>query len=394
VLQGFQLAREWEETQPWGNHQAPHDTFAGPAGAGLEVPVPDSNQVKSIKLHGRPLELVCAMLKVAYAKCEMKNGRSAAEELDLEALLDGDIRRRLESGYAIVSDRADSRFPHLKIFHPYLDPFSTLLGYTTSTAPDELLLISTVIYLCSLTLPAEPTITNIRNALTPFIILLRDRVLVQLPTSFHAVQALELLSIHAPLGILPLQLTDPRSIAMARGQHVALAGIATKLNFSAFFKNILRGIPRDPWDQADCWLWLCVCCLDASVALEDEGIRRPASLQDARGLVENFLDPSSEHHWRMALESIDVSEVLGRLAVCDRLARLAEVHDSLERLRQALETAAQEPLFDAVEAITEELKYSFQRIEALDQRHDVILGKSSIKFALTSSHDLHLVARS
>jgi hypothetical protein len=59
----------------------------------------ESDQSKTLKLHGRPLELVCAMLGVAYGKRPMK--RSVVEEfceVDLEALVDHDMRARLEPG--------------------------------------------------------------------------------------------------------------------------------------------------------------------------------------------------------------------------------------------------------------------------------------------------------
>ena len=59
----------------------------------------ESDQSKTLKLHGRPLELVCSMLSVAYGKKPLK--RSTVEEycdVDLEALVDNDMRARLEPG--------------------------------------------------------------------------------------------------------------------------------------------------------------------------------------------------------------------------------------------------------------------------------------------------------
>lgn len=101
VMHGIQPGLEWDEQFPsWGQHDTSRDPFAlsGASTAGFESRVSESSQVKSIKLHGRPLELVCAMLKVAYAKCTIKGGRKAAEEIDLDSLVDADMRRRLERG--------------------------------------------------------------------------------------------------------------------------------------------------------------------------------------------------------------------------------------------------------------------------------------------------------
>jgi hypothetical protein len=269
------------------------------------------------------------------------------------------------------------RFNHVRTFHPYLEPFSNLLAYTTSTAPDELLLISTVIYLSSLSLPNDDPVRRLRGSLIPYITLLRDRVLVQLPSSFSAIQALELFSLHAPLGVLPLQDCDPRSLGVARGQHVAMSSISISLNFPGLIKTVATPQhPLSPWECSEAWLWFAMCCLEASIVLEDEVIRRPASLQAARELVDGFLDPSASHFWRMGLESKDPAELIGRLCVADRLSRLGEIHDSLERLRHALETAAQEPHFDPVDAIIEDLKYFARRLERLDQLHDAVLGES------------------
>jgi hypothetical protein len=211
----------------------------------------------------------------------------------------------------------------------------------------------------------------------PYITLLRDRVLVQLPSSFSAIQALELFSLHAPLGVLPLQDCDPRSLGVARGQHVAMSSISISLNFPGLIKTVATPQhPLSPWECSEAWLWFAMCCLEASIVLEDEVIRRPASLQAARELVDGFLDPSASHFWRMGLESKDPAELIGRLCVADRLSRLGEIHDSLERLRHALETAAQEPHFDPVDAIIEDLKYFARRLERLDQLHDAVLGES------------------
>lgn len=62
---------------------------------------PENYQSKSMKLHGRPLELVCAMLSVAYGKRGPR--RPGAEdgvevEVDLTKVVGRDLKARLEQG--------------------------------------------------------------------------------------------------------------------------------------------------------------------------------------------------------------------------------------------------------------------------------------------------------
>jgi hypothetical protein len=59
----------------------------------------ESWQSKSLKLHGRPLELVCAMLSVAYGKRDLKRaGAEEGYEVDLERLVNAEMRSRLDPG--------------------------------------------------------------------------------------------------------------------------------------------------------------------------------------------------------------------------------------------------------------------------------------------------------
>ena len=57
-------------------------------------------QIRGMRYHGRPLELVCAMLRVAYERRQVRSGRQgvATEEVDLDKLVDHDMRARLEPG--------------------------------------------------------------------------------------------------------------------------------------------------------------------------------------------------------------------------------------------------------------------------------------------------------
>ena len=71
----------------------------------------NSHHVRSMRFHGRPLELVCAMLRVAYGKTESRTARQSVglEDLDLDELVDRDMRARLEPGWVPISQKlADS----------------------------------------------------------------------------------------------------------------------------------------------------------------------------------------------------------------------------------------------------------------------------------------------
>ena len=73
----------------------------GAEGAGMSYASEpsESYQSKSMKLHGRPLELVCEMLGVAYGKRGTRRaGVEEAFDIDLEALVSHEMRSRLEPG--------------------------------------------------------------------------------------------------------------------------------------------------------------------------------------------------------------------------------------------------------------------------------------------------------
>lgn len=60
---------------------------------------PEDYQSQSMKLHGRPLELVSAMLNVAYGKRGVKRLRTdEGSELDMGKVVGPDLRNKLEQG--------------------------------------------------------------------------------------------------------------------------------------------------------------------------------------------------------------------------------------------------------------------------------------------------------
>jgi hypothetical protein len=236
------------------------------------------------------------------------------------------------------------------------------------------LLISVSIYLSTLVL-APSVGQRLRDTLTPYIYALRDAVVQQLPQSFTTLQALELLAVHAPYGILPLDSTRLSSIALARGSILAASAVATALNVSLMVRTMGQMGTFHRWMATDTWTWLSTCAAEAAYKLEDEVAKAPPSLADARNIVEAMIDPDDLEIWRKAVTIVDEADYVGRLNVCDKLLRTAEVLDSLARSRNILETASKDPNFDATEAMEAEFKYAFARLESLDQKHEAIYSK-------------------
>ena len=217
--------------------------------------------------------------------------------------------------------------------------------------------------------------TSLRSILTSHITSLRAAIMLQLPVSFHALQALDLLAIHAPLGVLPLQLVKPTSLGIARGQIHASSIISESLAYASLFKQFRNSGIFHTWESADAWLYLSLRANEASSALEDEVTKRPATLNEARDLAEAMMTGANTEVWRSGLDGHDPAGVLGRLAICDRLARLGQVHDGIARIRGTMDAAAAEPNLDIVEAVVEELKYHSGRLEAIDGRFEAIVGE-------------------
>lgn len=270
-----------------------------------------------------------------------------------------------------------SRFAQLCTYHPYLDPLHVIFDkYSLSPAPEDQLLLSTIVYLCSLVLVPTPAVLQLRSFFRPRITFYRNRVLLTAPASFTTIQVLEILGLHAPLGVVPLQLVDPRSISVARGTFTLLCSISSQLKFPVFFKGIAANEAENLWNLTDCLLFLSLTALEASIALEDEYPKPPAALAEVRQISMTYLDESREYLWRNGRESIGSAGLLGRLGLFDRICRLGEVSESLGRLRVTLESAAMDTTFNPVDAISDEFAFFATKMEACDSRHDTILGMS------------------
>jgi hypothetical protein len=129
------------------------------------------------------------------------------------------------------------------------------------------------------------------------------------------------------------------------------------------------------WISTDAWTWLSICAAEAAYKLEDEIARAPSNFVEARNLAEMFYDPEDLEIWRKGVSIVDEADFVGRLHVCDKFLRTAEVLDSLARSRAILESAAKDPGFDATDAMEAEFKYAFSRLESLDRKHDAIYGE-------------------
>lgn len=197
-----------------------------------------------------------------------------------------------------------------------------------------------------------------------------------------AIQALELLGVHAPLGVVPLQLIDPQSVSVARGPINLLHSTSCHLGFSTLFAGLAsrESDTHRLWDLPDCLLYLAVAALEASMTLEDEVSRAPASLKETRGIATQYMDESHEYLWRSGVDTLAPSCYIGRLSLFDRICRLGEVLDSLERLRRVLDIAAADMSYNPVDAIAEEFTFFAQKMDRCDSRHDTLLSEYLILF--------------
>lgn len=253
---------------------------------------------------------------------------------------------------------------------------SALFGQASDDlGPSRPLLTSLVIYLSTLAMPATSG-QRIREILTPYIYVLRDSVLQELPRNFNTLQALELFAVHAPFGVLPFDSTRLTSLALNRGTITAASAVAVDLGAATMVRAFLRVGHLHAWLITDIWTWLATCASEAYSKFEDEASRAPLSLDEARSIASIFYENEDLELWRKGVEIADEADFIGRLYVCDRLLQLAEVLDSLARSRDMVEAVAKDPTFDVTAATLAEFKYSISRLEALDNKFHAIYSES------------------
>lgn len=246
------------------------------------------------------------------------------------------------------------------------------------------LLLSTSLYLSSLGCPLAGETIRLRDTLSPYIYALRDSVMNQLPHLFCAVQALEMLAVHAPFGVLPLDTTTLSSVALARGTISTAKTILAEMNAIGLVRSMVRAGHLHAFNIPDVWTWLATCSMEAQYRLEDEVIRVPADFMEARQIAETFFEKDDMSFWLRGVRPGDDVEQLSRLSTCDEIVRLGIVLDFTTRTRDSLEAAFKDPTFDLVPAIDSMFKYTLKQMEKEDHRHEAILGESMLSCRLRS----------
>ncbi|BEJ17541.1 hypothetical protein CspHIS471_0609420 [Cutaneotrichosporon sp. HIS471] len=377
VSAAFQITITPAVAQPqaqWGSPQ-------GSATSGrLSPPLP--SPPRNVRLHGRPLSLVGALLSIASGRTygNVKRRVVIVDDVDLDQLVDARLRALIGPGYA-----------QLRTFHPHLQPLADLFSVLRETPGDRCvqLLLATAIFVASLSLGPDPEAQRLRDELAPTIENLQHNILAHQPSSFHAIQVLELLGLHAPLSpALPLKLTDPTALGPARGVIGVAINIANNLNFDAMVNG-----PLERWPNPDFWLWLGLRAGEAQIAFEDERPRKPPKLGEARALTWALTSPENDQQWVSAASMDDPAELLGKLVVSDRLARLEELHDSYSRLRGILDTVTNTVNYSGQQAIQEEVEFYNSRLAEIDRRHDNILGMLSMPNSLEAGWKAYRVIR-
>ncbi|WVQ79313.1 hypothetical protein IAT38_001410 [Cryptococcus sp. DSM 104549] len=328
----------------------------------------ESGKSKSIKLHGRPLELTSAMLRMAYGRSTKKGRRVRVEDddMDLNVLIDDTMKARLQPGVS-----------QLRTYHPHLDTLAAMFDdYNKAPECSIGLLIATVAYLASVCLPADPSIQQLRNDLTPYVYQRRDTLLLHTPHTFFALHAIELFITHCPFGVLPLQPCNLQNLAVARGLTAVAKDIFQALNYQTLIESILSGPGvHYVFSCSDIWLWVALNAAEAAAMLEESNPQKPPHLAQARAVTDEFFRLQDDQSvWQNAIGQEDIAVLVGRLALCDKIARLEEVLDGMSRIRQVLELCASEPGVDPVAGILSEFEEYTRRTDELDKRHEVMMN--------------------
>lgn len=329
------------------------------------APVFGDRSNSTLRLHGRPLTLVAELLSGA--------GKKLYDGIYRRIILSSDIRFA-----EIVSPAARRklapRIDLLRTYHPHLQDVDHLFDLL-ARHPDDIsmqFLLSVAVFLGAQSLPEDAEMRRIRDQLGDVVTALLLQILAHRPESFYAIQALEIFSLYAPFApALPFMLTDPRTLAQARGLVEASRQISEALNF----QSLVLQCRFEPWGNPDFWLWAGVRVADAQAALEAARPRKPADLVSARAGI----DPvwKNDSLWAAAAVGDSPVENLGKLAVCDRLYRVDDLHNSLQRLYSILDAVVRDPSHSPVPLILHEVEAFYAKMAQQDQRHDQILGKPS-----------------
>ena len=279
----------------------------------------------------------------------------------------------------------------LKTYHPWLSTLDEQFQkYDAKSCTDPAtLLLALVIYLASTSIPAQTH--QLRSTLTSLIGSLRDSLLLHIPSSLAAIQALELLSLHAPLGALPWEQVHFHNLSVGRGQLSTALAIQQSLGSQAFsFRPDVD--PFVHWEYREFWLWMSLVADQARVVLEDEvqELRTPPELADAKLLAERILASGSLHLWSDATSDSDCADLVGRLGVCHRIIRLSLVHETLKAYRSALEGLASDAFYNLVGDVTRLMNEFEVKQRTIEAQYDRIAGGSTVLSRLTHSYNFRI----
>ena len=71
---------------------------------------------------------------------------------------------------------------------------------------------------------------------------------------------------------------------------------------------------------------------------------------------------------------ISIEQVIGRISVCDRITRLAAVHDALAEIIAGLHKSAVDRSFDLIAATVRSIEQTLRNLESIDQTHDTLMS--------------------
>ena len=340
---------------------------------------PPKKRVDTIRIHGKPWRLACAMLGAAYG-----NGPPV---LDLDSLLNEEMKKMLEPGSVIYHRAAADAYIsfssiQLRTYHPHLRSLADMYSdYERDHDSANTLLLSLVVYLSTLSLPSSPDIIDIRNTLIPAINYLQRDLSIFNPSSLQARQAIELLALHCPLGVFPTEGAGCTPIDLHEFSSLSVS--EQYLNHQPVAR--LDG-QMSQLDEQEAWLWLGLVATKATAAMEDDDNTAVESLKLAGTLASQYLDASMNTIMAQDADLDTMAVNMGKLALCDRILRLVIAHDTLARLHQQLVTLAENPFFEIFPSIGGVLERSQHLFAEADVRHEVSMRKSK-SFAMITAHE-------
>jgi hypothetical protein len=268
----------------------------------------------------------------------------------------------------VISARCQrSRYREICHFTPYLPARSQLLRRVSNELSlSDALLVSITTYLSAYPFIERPFLARLCDELALTISQEREAIFLQVPISLSTIQALEILSAFAPLGVLPGQRAQPSSIVRARGQAVVAQSVAHAIQLDAQVREAIS-IGVDPaWRSVAVWVWLSVQATEATMALEEESIVAPGSLAEAAGVAEKLVPLAAKHP--------DDPAVLAKLALCEGLLRLAVVHEAVSAFQVATQDTQISSMINKSESIAQTRTSAHEKFDGLIDRFDTLTG--------------------